>query len=64
MELKQLIERAKASGWTVSRSKHNSHWRFLSPDTNVSPIYTSATPSDWRAVRNLRARLKRGGLSV
>lgn len=64
MELKQLIERAEACGWTVSRSRHSSHWKFLSPDRNVSPIYTSATPSDWRAVRNLRARLRRGGLCV
>lgn len=63
MDISKIVRVARAHGWTVTRSK-SQHWKFVSPDRRVQPVFSSGTPSDWRSCRNLRAELKRHGLPI
>jgi hypothetical protein len=54
--LRQLVDFAKANGWTVSRTR-GGHIRFTKP--GLGSIYTSSTPSDYRAELNAKAQLRR-----
>lgn len=47
---------AKANGWSYSRTRKG-HFRFFKEGHAV--IFTSGTPSDWRAIRNAIAMLAR-----
>jgi predicted RNA binding protein YcfA (HicA-like mRNA interferase family) len=58
---RDLARQAAAQGWTIRRTK-SSHLIWISP--TGARVVTSSTPSDTRAVRNHRARLKRAGLVV
>jgi predicted RNA binding protein YcfA (HicA-like mRNA interferase family) len=59
-DLRQLRRRAEKAGWTVTHTR-GEHLRWLPPDGG--PIVISpSSPSDWRGFKNLKARLKRGGL--
>jgi hypothetical protein len=62
-ELNKLIGAAWDAGWDV-RPTENNHLRFLSTDRSVKPIFGPTTPSDHRGVKNLRAELERGGLTL
>lgn len=64
MDVTDMARIARGCGWTVTRTRRNQHWKFVSPDRRVAPVFTSGTPSDWRAYRNLRSALRRGGLPV
>ncbi|QQC64380.1 hypothetical protein [Paraburkholderia ginsengisoli] len=55
-KLRPLIEYALREGWDVERTA-GGHLKFLKP--GLPPIYTSATASDHRAIRNARAHLRR-----
>lgn len=55
-DLRQLVDFAKANGWTVSRTR-GGHIRFTKP--GLGSIYTSSTPSDYRAGLNAKAQLRR-----
>lgn len=55
----ELIEQAKEAG-AVVRLSGSGHWRILTPAGRI--IFASRTPSDRRAVINLRAQLRRAGL--
>lgn len=59
----KLIELAIEQGWLVETTK-NGHILFKPVDREYGPIFTSSTPSDWRAAWNLRSRLKKAGLKV
>lgn len=59
-EIKTLVKQAIAQGWRVRKLK-SGHWMFLSPNTAVAPIVFSGTPSDYRAILNFKAALKRSG---
>lgn len=58
-ELQPLAQRAKQHGWRVEQC-NGGHIRFVRPDGGT--FFTSATPSDVRAVRNFEATLHREGL--
>lgn len=60
--VRDLYDLAREHGWTVEISNGN-HLRWIDPDGNVVS-HTSSTPSDWRAVKNLRKQLRAGGLPV
>ncbi|GAA4915827.1 hypothetical protein GCM10025777_31560 [Membranihabitans marinus] len=60
-ELRKLAKAARAAGWEVEPTRRG-HWKFLPIDLRHAPIFTSSTPSDPRAMPNLRARLERAGL--
>lgn len=61
MEHKDLLKAAKKAGWTVEKRNHG-HIKLTAP--NGEFIFTSSTPSDWRATLNLAAHLRRLGLNV
>lgn len=60
-EREDLIKLAKAQGWTVDRTTKG-HVKFQNPQKQCA--VGSGTPSDYRADKNLRARLKRLGLQA
>jgi hypothetical protein len=64
------IKAAEAAGWTVEMTK-NCHVKFSPPPgardrsgSPAGPVFTGSTASDHRAVKNLRAQLRRSGLDV
>lgn len=58
-----LIEQARAQGWTVERTCGD-HLRFRPADKTKPIVYTSSTPSDWRTRQNLKSDLRRAGLEI
>jgi predicted RNA binding protein YcfA (HicA-like mRNA interferase family) len=59
--IRDIIKAAQRQGWTVTMTGGN-HYRFKSPAGPV--VFTASTPSDWRAIRNIVARLRRAGLDI
>lgn len=57
----QLFEAVEAQGWRVRRVAHG--WLCHPADRRFKPVRIGGTPSDYRAVRNARAALRRAGLS-
>lgn len=62
-EIRKLIKRARKQGWTVVTTG-GGHLRWSPPDPERPFVITGATPSDYRAFKNIRARLRRAGLKV
>lgn len=60
MNLRDLEKAAKEQGWEVGRTKKG-HPKFVPPDPMKEIVIGSGTPSDWRAMKNLLAQLKRQG---
>lgn len=58
-EYRALILAAESQGWTIEPTK-GGHLRWKPP--SGGPIFSSASPSDWRASKKLRAQLRRAGL--
>jgi len=61
-KIEELAKAAVRQGWRVERSRKGT-WIFLPPDRAVAPATYAATPSDWRAMRNFQADLKRKGFA-
>ena len=57
-ELHQLIKEAECQGWSVSKTA-KSHYKWLSPLGNF--FFSSGTPSDHRALKNIKKDLARYG---
>jgi predicted RNA binding protein YcfA (HicA-like mRNA interferase family) len=55
------VQTALDSGWTVTKTKR-SHIKLRAPSGAI--VFASGTPSDVRAVHNLKAMLRRNGLDV
>ena len=55
-DLERLLRQASASGWRVARTR-GGHWRLLYPNGGI--VVLSSTPSDHRALRNVRAQMRR-----
>ena len=55
-DMRDLVAYAESLGWAVEKSKGN-HIKFSMDGSK--PIFTSSTPSDPRAWKNCRSRLKR-----
>jgi hypothetical protein len=62
LDLRDLEKAAKRQGWGIDRTKAG-HVRFWPPDSSIPPSVFSGTPSDWRAIRNFLADLRRKGLA-
>jgi len=60
-EMKSLLELAKDQGWEVERNKNN-HIKFLSPNGGI--VFVSSTPSDHRALENIKRDLRVNGLVI
>lgn len=56
-----LFEIASSQGWRVEQRK-NTHLSWISP--NGAKVFSSFTPSDGRAVQNLKRDLRRYGLKI
>lgn len=61
MDLRDIEKAAREQGWHTGRSRRG-HPVFTPPDPSKRKVYGSGSPSDWRAIRNLLAQLKREGL--
>ena len=59
--MKSLLELATEQGWKVERNKNN-HFKFLSPTGNI--VFVSSTPSDHRALENIKRDLRVNGLVI
>ena len=55
--LKQLLRAAEARGWSVELTRRGAHVRLVHPSGGL--VVAASTPSDWRALANLRAQLRR-----
>lgn len=60
-EIKPLIKRAEAQGWTITRTRGD-HLKWTSP-TGGGVYFSSSTPSDRRAIHNIEKDLIRRGLT-
>ena len=58
-DLRRLVKTAIRCGWRLSVTG-SGHLRLTSPRGAV--VYFGASPSDWRAPRNVRAQLRREGV--
>jgi hypothetical protein len=58
-EMEQLLRAAENSGWRIERGGHG-HKAF-SPD-GITVVSIHSTPRDYRTFKNIRAKLRRGGL--
>lgn len=54
-----LARVAREAGWRVERT-NGGHMRWMPPVG--TPIYSSSSPSDWRAIAKHRSLLRRAGL--
>lgn len=54
----ELMRRLESEGWTIELKK-SGHRKFTSPKGAV--VFTSSSPSDYRALRNVERDLKRAG---
>lgn len=57
-EVRPIAKRAKRQGWRIFGTK-NGHNMWVSPEGRK--VYTSATPSDSRAIKNFLSQLKKAG---
>jgi predicted RNA binding protein YcfA (HicA-like mRNA interferase family) len=57
-ELHQLAEEAEKQGWTITSTKGD-HRKWVSPKGGI--VFTSATPSDRRAIFKIRRDLRLNG---
>ena len=57
-DVKQLINQAECQGWVVEPTKKG-HYKWLSPLGSF--FFSASTPSDHRALLNIKRDLKRHG---
>jgi hypothetical protein len=57
-EVQRLVKEAECQGWIVSLTKKN-HYKWLSPIGKF--FFSASTPSDHRAIKNLKQDLMRYG---
>lgn len=60
-DLRDLIACAESQDWTITRTA-NDHYRWRGPQGQL--VFSASTPSDRRAIKNLRALLRREGLTL
>jgi hypothetical protein len=61
-EVIELVRELEAKGWRVTRGSHA--YVAKSPNRKIPPISIPGTPSDWRALKNKRAELRRYGVKL
>lgn len=60
-DLKPLMKRAKAAGWSIERTRAD-HLKWIPPQGGM-PYFSCSTPSDKRAIRNIESGLAKMGLA-
>ncbi len=60
-DVKPLIRQALSEGWRVERT-NGGHIKWIHPSGGF--LFSSSTPSDRRAIRNLERDLRRLGLKI
>ena len=55
---KEIAGYAKNRGWTAAMTR-GGHIRFQHTSPGVGPVFAPSTPSDWRALKNTQAALRR-----
>ena len=60
-DMAQLMDTAKSQGWSIELAK-GGHFKWVSPSGAV--VFTSCTPSDKRAFKNIQSDLRRYGLDI
>lgn len=58
-EFAELRRIAEAAGWTVTMTS-GGHLRWAAPSGAI--VFSSSSPSDWRAVHKHRSELRKKGL--
>jgi hypothetical protein len=53
---KDIIRWANERGWSVELT-NGSHLKFIKPGKPI--IFGSSTPGDWRAIKNVKAKMER-----
>ncbi len=61
-DLQQLIHAARKAGWSV-HLRPGGHLCWRPPGRGVQ-VFSASSPSDWRNLANLKASLRRAGLSL
>lgn len=57
---RELVKLARTwAGWRVEETKKG--WAIYPPDKSIKPIQVHRTNSDWRAIHNVIAKLRRAG---
>ncbi len=62
-EWASIVDAALNAGWR-RETLRGGHYRLTPPDRGKPAVVYSGTPSDWRAIMNLRADLRRSGLAI
>lgn len=62
--VRDLVEKAKAQGWSVIEYDGQGHMRLLPPDGQPGVSVSRTVPDEGRSVKNLRATLRRRGLQL
>jgi len=57
-DVEVLVQKAREQGWTVTKTK-GSHYKWVSPLGGL--FFSTSTPSDFRAIDNLKRDMKRYG---
>jgi predicted RNA binding protein YcfA (HicA-like mRNA interferase family) len=57
-DVEQLIHVAQDQGWHVTKTK-GSHWKWTSPQGAI--VFSGQTPSDLRALKNIKRELRLRG---
>jgi predicted RNA binding protein YcfA (HicA-like mRNA interferase family) len=60
-DLKQIVQMYEQWGWSVEKT-NGGHLRFKGPKGEL--VFSGSTPSDWRAIANLKAQLRRATAMV
>lgn len=60
-DVAELFDQIREAGAQITR-QDNGHWRIMLRDQVLEVL--PGTPSDWRSVRNARAKLRRAGLAI
>jgi len=60
-DTEELVRKLRRQGWRVSEARH---YTAYPPDKSIPPIVFAKTPSDYRALKNTIARLRRAGADL
>ena len=55
--MKQIVRKYAHLGFNVTKTRRG-HWRFAHPNMEC-PVFAPSTPSDYRAIKNLEATIRR-----
>lgn len=59
-DVRRIVEELETRGWRIVKNKH---WKAYAPDGS-SPVCMAVTPSDRRALLNIRSVLRRRGVEL